>query len=265
MNIINYSADQFITFLMILFRLSGLMIFAPFWGSRNIMPQLKIGISLFTAVILFPMIPVPDNLPHELIGFALLSIMEIGIGIILGFGASLMFTGIQMSGQMVSHQMGHALANVIDPLSESQATVIGQFQFFFSVLVFLTINGHHWLLRAVISSFKSIPLGGMSFNPFVVKELTDLFGDIFRIAFLISAPVLVALFLTSVAMGFIARTVPQVHVLVVGFPIQLAVGMVTLGYLTTYLGSTIVEMIQAQFNDLSILLRAMSPGFIRIG
>ena len=201
------------------------MIFAPFWGSRAILGQLKVGLALFITLIVFPVVSVSGVIPTHLFAFALLVVKEIAIGMILGFAASLFFTGIQVAGQLISQQMGHGLANVIDPMSESQATVIGQFQFFFALLIFLLIDGHHWLLGGLISSFNYIPLGGFSLNGYLAKEMINMAAILFKIAIQISAPVLVALFLTSVSFGFIARTVPQIHILVVGFPIQMLEGI----------------------------------------
>ncbi|MFH1022430.1 MAG: flagellar biosynthetic protein FliR [Planctomycetota bacterium] len=260
MAVAQYGIQQFLVFLLVVFRLSGLMIFAPVWGSRNILDQWKIAFALVVASLVAPLVPSPPSLPRDLLPLGLLAVKELGVGLVLGYAASLLFTGVQLAGQMASQQMGQGLANIMDPFTETESSVIGEFQFFLAVVIFLAINGHHMLLRAVTGSFDRIPLGGMVLNVTATREIVRLFGDVFVIAIRISAPVVVALFVTTVALGFVARTVPQVNILVIGFPVQIVVGFVVLGVSTAYLAEPLVDMFRDQFRMIEGMVRMMAPG-----
>jgi flagellar biosynthetic protein FliR len=214
---------------LIFFRFSGLMIFAPFFGSRNVPIQLKGLFAVLLTALVAPTVSTVGFVPPlHLVGFALAAASELAIGVLFGLLGSMLFVGIQLGGELIDHQMGFTLASVIDPLTDNEGSLIGQFFFFFSVLVFLMIQGHHALLRALQESFAVVPLGRFLPGPVAVGGLVQAFGEIFVLALRVAAPVMAALFLTTLVLGFIARTVPQVNVLIMGFPLQIGVGMITL-------------------------------------
>ncbi len=223
------SISQFQLFFLVFSRIVTMVVLMPIFGYRGIPNQVRIGLALSLTILLFPVIqgleiPIPDNV----ISFALLVGKEVLAGLIIGFATLLLFMGIQMSGRIIDIQVGFAIANVIDPQSQERVSLIGQFEYLLAILIFLSMDGHHFLLRALERSFELIPPGGARFPNTLTGEMVALAGGLFEVAIRIGAPVLAALFITTVALGLIARTVPQMNVFIVGLPLKIGVGLLAI-------------------------------------
>lgn len=224
-----YWLQQFHVFLLILLRVSALLVIAPIFGHRFFLARAKVGLAFMVSLILHPLIVAQGlQIPEGLFPYALAMMREIGMGVAMGFVVLLLFIGIQFAGQLAGLQMGFGIVNVIDPQSNEQVSIIGQFLNILAVLIVLATNGHHLILRGLAASFEAVPLSGVKMKGEIGQKLIELSADIFVLAVQISAPVMISLFLISVALGILARTVPQMNVFIVGFPVQLAVGMAVL-------------------------------------
>lgn len=216
-------------FLLIFFRVLGVVAFMPLFGSRLVPKQAKVGLALLITLVLFPLIPVPGGaLPTSLVSYGVLVVKELLVGLIIGFATDLIFMGVQLAGQLVSLQMGLGIADIIDPQANMQVAVIGRLKHFLALLIFLAISGHHFLLQALAASFDLVPPLQVSFSGMVVEKLVTMTAQVFEIAIKIGAPAMAALFLTNVALGIIARTVPQMNVFIVGLPLNIGVGLLTI-------------------------------------
>lgn len=224
-----YWLERFDVFLLVLLRVGALMIVAPIFGHRHWLARAKVGLALMVAVVLFPMVAdQPLDLPTGIFPYAFLMVREVLMGVVLGFTVLLLFVAIQFAGQLAGLQMGFGIVNVIDPQSSNQVSIIGQFLNILAILLLLTLDGHHMILSGLVTSFETIPLGGVSFQDGLMFKLMDLTAQVFIIAVKISAPILMALFLVTAAMGVLARTVPQMNVFLIGFPLQIGVGLAAL-------------------------------------
>lgn len=229
MDILQPDARHLLTFLLILTRVSGVFFLAPVLGSRNIPPQTKIGLALMTSIALFPFIQSPNIASQiSVIDFALLVAKEISVGAIIGFTATLVFMGFLLAGQIIDFQMGFGMVNVIDPLSNISISVIGQFKNLLAILIFLAINGHHYLLTALAKSFEIAPLTTFTITPSVTGNFIDMVINMFVIGLKIGGPAIGVLFITDLALGIVARTVPQMNVFIVGIPLKITVAFATL-------------------------------------
>lgn len=221
-----YWLDQFHVFLLVLLRVSALLISAPIFGHRNYLNQAKIGLAFMVSLVIFPLVAAHHPaIPTALYPYAFMLIKEAILGLVLGYAVLLLFVGIQFAGQLIGLQMGLDIVDVIDPNSSAQISIMGQYLNILAILILLTINGHHLILQGLMRSFEVIPLGGVQLGEMVMLKLIALTSEVFFIAIKISAPIMLALFLISVALGVLARTVPQMNILVVGFPVQLATGL----------------------------------------
>ncbi len=224
-----YWLERFDVFLLVLLRVGALMVVAPIFGHRHWLARAKVGLALMVAVVLFPMVAdQPLDLPTGIFPYAFLMVREVLMGVVLGFTVLLLFVAIQFAGQLAGLQMGFGIVNVIDPQSSNQVSIIGQFLNILAILLLLTLDGHHMILSGLVTSFETIPLGGVSFQDGLMFKLMDLTAQVFIIAVKISAPILMALFLVTAAMGVLARTVPQMNVFLIGFPLQIGVGLAAL-------------------------------------
>jgi flagellar biosynthetic protein FliR len=215
-------------FLLILARVSGIFTTAPVFGSRNIPVIAKIGLSFVITYLLTPVITRPPAIPEQFYPYIFTVIGEFVIGLTVGFAASLVFSAVQMAGQLLDMQIGFGIVNIFDPQLGQQVPLIGNFKYLLAIIVFLSINGHHVLLTALTASFNLIPLTGLIYTKALTSVIIDMVSGIFIIAFKISLPVLAAVFLTDIALGILARTMPQMNIFVVGVPGKIIVGIFVL-------------------------------------
>ncbi len=220
----SYWLDEFHIFLLILLRVSALLIVAPIFGHRLFLARAKVGLAVMVSMVIFPIVDRFD-VPVGFLPYAVMMVGEVIMGLVIGYAVLLLFIGIQFAGQLAGLQMGFGIVNVIDPASHDQVSIIGQFLNILAILLMLTLDGHHTILNGLMTSFDAVPLGGVVLKTPVAHKMISLTAEVFVIAIKVSAPIMIALFLISTAMGVLARTVPQMNVFIVGFPVQLAVGM----------------------------------------
>jgi flagellar biosynthetic protein FliR len=246
-NLLNAGTNDLIVYILVLTRISGVFFMAPVLGSRNIPPQVKIGLSLIFALLLMPFIaPPPLDNNINLVALTLMIAKELSVGAIIGFTATLIFTGFLLAGQIIDFQMGFGMVNVVDPLSNVSVSIIGQFKNMMAVLVFLAINGHHFFFSALSRSFEILPLTTFSLTQGVTSSFINIVADVFIIGFKIGAPAIGVLLISELAVGIIARTVPQMNVFVVGIPMKITVGFIAvismLAFFFTYVLRTFDQM-----------------------
>ena len=134
---------------------------------------------------------------------------------------NLLLTSVRLGGQFLGFQMGLNMASVMDPQTGGQSSVMSQFLYLFTVLVFFSVNGHHIFISALASSFRLVPPCTFRFNASLMTAIVTVSGEMFVIALKLAAPIMVALFLSHLCLGIVARTVPQVNILMIGFPVNI--------------------------------------------
>lgn len=217
--------------LLIFCRITAFMLVSPIFSTRGVPATWKIGISAFIALLIFAAAGLKD--PVIMDGLYIGSIIrEILVGLLLGFTAYIFFTTVQIAGAFIDIQMGLGIANVIDPMTGAQSPIIGNFKFIIVILLFLSFNGHHFLIDGIMRSYEWIPLSGNLFDSIqsgaVHEFLFRSFSNVFELALQMSAPLVVALFLTDVGLGILSKTAPQFNIFVVGVPIKIMVGFLLL-------------------------------------
>jgi flagellar biosynthetic protein FliR len=254
---------QIETLLLVMTRVSALFIAAPVFGNRNIPTQLKAAMALIIGVLLtFSMPPIPaSELSRDTLTLIGKVASEFLVGIAISYSAYLLFAGIQLAGQIVDIQMGFGLVNVIDPQTNAQVSIIGQFYYLIAILVFLAINGHHVLLRAMGDSFHLIGPGAFSLAKAATVTgpvIAEFFTKLLVIAFQIAGPAILTLFLTTVAMGVLSRTMPQMNIFIVGLPINVVVGMLITFATLHVMGGVLRSVVSGMGTNITRLLTAMA-------
>ncbi|MDA8233830.1 MAG: flagellar biosynthetic protein FliR [Clostridia bacterium] len=251
-------ANKIDFFLLVLARVTGIFSTAPIFSSRGIPPQMKIGLSGLVALIIFPVVKPPVHpLPEDIWNFGLLVAGELMLGLIIGFAAQMIFAGIQLAGTAIDMQMGFAIVNVMDPMHGTPIPLIGNFKYILALLLFLTTNGHHLVLSALYHSYQLVPLTAFGFTGSLVGYMMKMAAGVFLLAVKISLPVVGALFVVDIALGLIARTVPQMNVFIVGLPLKIAVGLVVI-MLSLPLYLFMMEILfNKTYSDLINLLRTI--------
>ena len=220
--------EQIETFFFVLLRVSAIVATMPILSNRNVPVRIKGGLSLIVAFLILPFVENAAT-PVTVLPLILAMTGEVMIGIIMGFAGRLMFNGIQLAGQLIGFQMGYSVANVYDPISNAQVSIVAQFLNLVAILVFLGVNGHHLFLYGIRESYRIIPPFTFHFSGELTQQLIALSKDIFIIAIKTGAPVFAMLLMISIGFGLIARTVPQINILIAGFPIKIGMGLIGLG------------------------------------
>lgn len=214
-------------FLLFFCRITSFFIISPIFSAQNVPSQFKIGLSFFVAFIAYFSIGSTTSVTMDSL-YILLIIREILVGICLGFIAYLFFTVVQIAGSFIDIQMGFGIANVIDPMTGAQSPVLGNLKYIIAMLLFLTFNGHHYLLEGIMRSYEWIPLNNDLFAKYYNGQISEFliktFSSVFATSFQMAAPIVVALFLTDVGLGLLARVAPQFNIFVVGLPIKVLMG-----------------------------------------
>lgn len=208
-------------------RILAMVASAPVLGNKQIPARVKIGLSVLLAIIIAPTIgampPVAIGSPQGL----LIMIQQIIIGVAMGFTMRLIFTAVEMAGELAGLQMGLGFASFFDPINASYTPVVARWLAMIAVLAFLAMNGHLYMLSALAESFHKLPIGNMLSDK-GFYAVASWGGSIFAYALQISLPILAALLITNIALGILTRAAPQLNLFAVGFPITLAVGFIVL-------------------------------------
>ncbi len=254
----NIPIANFFIFLLIFLRVGAILFTAPLFDARSIPTTFKIGLAISISILLYPVINIsspPINL--SLVAFVIGVVAELAVGIIIGFSVKMLFTGIQLAGQVAGYQMGFAIANVVDPATSMQIPLLAQFNNIIAMLVFLAVDAHHIFFKALVHSFSIIPPFGQNFHKEIVEVIMHLAANMFVVAIELGAPIIAVMLFTSVALGLIARTVPQIHILIVAMPVKIFIGLVfmalILPFMVTYLKSAFFSMGETVFKILKIL------------
>ena len=215
-----------VPFLLVLFRVMGMFVFTPFFSHISIPVNVKVLLAVALTVCVWSSIPHSTGaiLPDSLISLVLAVMAELSVGLLIGMMTLLLFTGVQIGGQLVSQQMGLSMSAIYDPTFEGQSTAIEQFAFWLTLMVFFAIGGHRELINTLVHSYTSVPLGvGISAENLLNIALGSVMTA-FHLAIKVAAPALVAFFLSSLAMGFASKSMPQMNVMVMVTSVHLLVG-----------------------------------------
>lgn len=214
---------KFPGFLLVFMRVTAFFVTVPIFSYRNVPTSFKVGFSLFLSWIMFYTIPMPE-IAFDMT-FILLVVKEALVGLLIGLVAYMIMAAIQIAGGLIDFQMGFAIANVMDPQTGAQSPLTGQYFYTIAMLFLLAVNGHHLLIDGIFYSYQTVPIDAMiafgeqGIAEFAMRTLSKLF----IIAFQMAMPIVGCLFLVDVALGIVARTVPQLNVFVVGLPLKIFV------------------------------------------
>jgi flagellar biosynthetic protein FliR len=228
-HLISSGWSEAVIFMLIFGRAAGLMVSAPFWGSRVVPVVVRLWIAILLAVATFPMVsaaPLAAGITIVSVFFALVG--EILLGLVLGWLAQLMFAAMRLAGQEIELKSGLGLIQLLDPHEGSQSGLFSTLFELLAGLLFFALNGHHLLVTALWSSYRVFPLSGEKFASRVVEGLVSSAGEIFAIALRLSAPVMIGLLLSDIILGLISRAIPQMNVFMVAQPLQFALALLLL-------------------------------------
>ncbi|MDQ6970722.1 MAG: flagellar biosynthetic protein FliR [Mariprofundus sp.] len=222
-----FDVQQISVALLVLLRVGTMLILLPVLGHQLIPSQVKVGLIILISLLIYPLVEdqVP-NIPLQPIAFAAIALQEMLIAAALALFAQLIFTAAQFAGQLMSFQMGMTVANVFDPVTRSQQSILSQLSMTLAMLLWVIVGAHHMFIHTLIDSFTLFPIDQQwHFSAFT--DLTDAAARMFILALKLAAPIMLLLTFVYIALGLLARAVPQIQVFFVSFPLTVGLGLLT--------------------------------------
>ena len=247
--------NQFAMFTMVLGRVGGLMMTAPIFGTQAAPIRARALLAVSITLIVSPLLaasPPPDMTNLLIYGKYLVN--EILVGVLLGFGVTLLLSGIQLTGQIVSQLSGTALSDVFDPTIENNVSVFSQAFYFLTLAIFALLGGHRLVMEALLDTYNWLPPGGATLGTTYVDALTSLLTQSFLLGIRAAAPAMTALLLATLVLGLIGRTLPQINILAVGFSVNT---LLTLGCLCLSIGTIMWAFPQQAAAAIDLLRQAL--------
>lgn len=258
-DLLAFNQDRMIVLVLALARVGGLFIMGPIFASRSAPVRVRVALVFFMTLA---MLPLAGSVPPMLENAGALTLLgmasfETLIGFTIGLVAQLTFGAVQMAGQLAGIQMGIGLSNLIDPQTQEHITSLAQWENLLAILLFLSIDGHHMLVRAVAESFQVLPIGGGLPAAAGFGLVLDLANGLFIVALKIAAPVMVLLLLVNAAMGVLAKLIPQLNVFIVGFPLNVGAGLFIMTASQPFTARLLITTFSEVGNSLSAVVRAL--------
>jgi flagellar biosynthetic protein FliR len=225
-----FSVSSFEYFLVILVRVSAFMFVAPFFSQSGIVPaRVKAGLSFFVALLLYTALPQAQLEYSTEIGFSIIVLKEGITGVLIGFAANICNSIVLFTGRMIDMEIGLSMANVFDPMTNSQVSVTGNLYNYLVLLLLLVSDMDIFLLQAVKDSYEVIPVGQTLFDSEQFYEaLTTFMTDYMVIGFRIFLPVFICIMMLNVILGIMAKVSPQMNMFAVGIQLKVMVGLAVL-------------------------------------
>jgi flagellar biosynthetic protein FliR len=256
---LNIPVDAFYGVMLIFLRVAAIVFSAPVLDAGTIPAVFKAGLALAVSTLLLPAVDTVVTVRNlSLMTFVIGVFSEIAIGVTIGLSVKLLFAGIQLAGQIVGFQMGFAVANVVDPATSAQIPILAQFYNLTAMLVFLAINAHHMFFSALVDSYSILPPLSLHVSPQLIGLMMRLAANMFVVAVKVGAPLIAVMLMVSVALGMVARTVPQIHIFIVAMPVKILIGLVFLLLVSPYLTAYLIDLFSSYQVTLFDLVRLMA-------
>jgi flagellar biosynthetic protein FliR len=208
-------------------RLSGLMLFAPFFSSAVIPTRVKAILVLALTLVLYPTVG-RDLGAHTIADWPILVFTEFLIGAGMGIATNAVFEAVQMAGQVLGVQMGYSLINILDPQTQVDTTVVAMFYQSIVMLLFLRMDVHYWLLRAIGNSYLYMPPGATHLSSLFTVAVLKIGGQVFGLGIQIAAPVLSATLIADIVLGLLGKASPQLPLMMLGPAVKSLLGLLIL-------------------------------------
>lgn len=245
MDLFHFDPNMVLSFYLTLFRISVVLFIMPFFGDT--LPNvIKAALLLVLTLAVWPKLSFPATyFPANPLNVAVMFAGEVVLGLTLGCIVRMLIAAVQIGGAIINFQMGFSMVNSIDPLTGQQEPMTTQFIYMCTMLTFLTFNGHLHLIKALGNSFDLVPPGGLFLTPRLMNEVMVFAKQMFILGVRVAAPVIMALFLVDLALALIGRTAPQMNILVMGFPLKIAVGFLFLTYVLEMMSEYVTNFIDS--------------------
>jgi flagellar biosynthetic protein FliR len=196
----------------------------PAFGSSYAPIPVRIGLIVLISLVLMPVVALPASLAPAAMAF--IALREAMIGLALAFSVQLVLVSAELAGHLAGFQLGFSYASLVDPQSGARNSVMSALYGMLALFVFLAIDGHHEMLRALAASYDAMPVGAWHVEGNIGMLVARMFGLIFTVGLQLAAPVILVLMVVELALGLMARTMPSLNLMMSGAPVRLLIGLI---------------------------------------
>ena len=218
---------------------------APVFGARGVPALVRLGLAASITVIVYPLIfAAKPSIPIELLPYIALVIKEVFVGLVIGFVIYAMTAILQGAGQLIDFQMGFTMGAAIDPVYGVQSPMMGNFQVILATMLLLSTDSHHYLIAAMLKSYAYIPINPSTL-PSNYSFYAQLVGHVFALAIQLAMPIFGALLVSDIGVGLLTRTVPQLNIFSIVFPVKIILGFIILFLAIPFFGESVAHLFDA--------------------
>ncbi len=215
---------------------------APVFGARGVPGLVRLGLAASITVIVYPLIFAGrPSIPLELLPYIAVVIKEVLVGLVIGFVIYAMTAILQGAGQLIDFQMGFTMGAAIDPVYGVQSPMMGNFQVVLATMLLLATNAHHYLIAAMLKSYAYIPINPSNL-PGDYTFYVQLLANVFILAIQLAMPVFGALLVSDIGVGLLSRTVPQLNIFAIIFPVKIIFGFIILFLAIPFFGESVTRL-----------------------
>ena len=246
--------ERLTLFLYIVARMSGFVLFNPLLGRRSLPGLFRAGLIFSLSVFVFPLVQQHTTLPSAVAVLVLQLLLELALGFVLGMVIDFFFYIPQMAGLVIDTQMGMTMNQIYDAGAQANMSITGQFLNLLMTMLFFAANGHHTLLRIIVSSGQVVPFGAISFGPEVSNAMLSLFVECTVLAVKLCMPILAAELLGEMGMGILMKAIPQINVFSINIELKVLIGLTLLFILVAPFSEFLLDAEMTMLNSLDAVL-----------
>ena len=252
------SEARFETLLLVVIRVTIMLAMVPVFSGTQIPIKVRLGLGFLLTFVIAQTVPTLSA-ALTLGPLVVAILLQAFVGLVFGFVAFLVFTGIQFAGAILDIQVGFGAVSVLNPTTQQQVTILGEFELALATLLYLVTNSHHALLDGIASSLRLLPLPWAGMDGMLTTSVVTFFSQSLFIILRIAGPVAIVLFITNVTLALMSRVAPQMNVFSVGLPLQMLVGLSMIVITMPLLGAVLPEVFAETPRQLDTVLRHMQP------
>lgn len=242
-------------FELIFMRMSGFLLFNPLLGRSNLPAMVKTGMALVLSILVFGTAGTGVPQPDTLVELAFRLLLELGIGLVLGFVMRVVFSVVQIGGEVIDTQMGMTMAQIYDASSQANLSVTASLLNILLILDFFAENGHYTLMRLLTTSGELVPYGAAALGDGVYAYVIELFLACMLLAVKLAMPILAAELLGEVGMGVLMKAIPQINAFVINIELKVIIGLLLFFLLLTPINEFLLELESGMLSELGRILR----------
>ena len=251
---------QLYLFALILMRITGFVVLTPLLGRSNVPGLVKAGIIMVLSIFVFSYAGDTVTLPTNTLVFVVTLLLELGVGLVVGFLMRFTFSVVQIGGEIIDTQMGITMAQIYDASTQTNMSVTASLLNVMLMLNFFVENGHYTLFRILLTSGEIVPYGTASFGEGIANYAVGIFLSCMILSLKLAMPILAAELLGEIAMGILMKAIPQINAFVINMELKVIIGLVLLFLFLAPINEFLLGIESSMLDQISQALQVIGSG-----